>query len=171
MTRCSEFVTSVCCASVLPHDGRAVWLASRTVPRHDGLTLVGDADRGDRLAADLLDHRIQGRDRGAPDFVDVVFDPAGLGIVLSEFTVRRDRGGVVGEDGSAAHACGSGVEGDHTFGHARRIVSAVGSSWPEGGYRHQRFDWSARPTAVWHSHHQQDHHRLMRMTLVASASL
>ncbi len=36
-------------AAVLPHDGPVERFARAPVPRHDGLTLVGDADGGDGL--------------------------------------------------------------------------------------------------------------------------
>ena len=69
----------------------AVGLAGASVPRHDRLALVGDADRGDVVGADravdLGDDLAQRRQHRLPDLDGVVLDPARLGEVLGELAV------------------------------------------------------------------------------------
>ena len=101
-------------AAVLPDDRAGAGRAGAPVPDDDRLALVGDADRGDRLAggvqlADDLGQRLAG---DAPDVVGVVLDPARLREVLRELAVRtRPRHAVV-VDREGAHAGGARVDRD-----------------------------------------------------------
>ena len=57
------------------------------VPQHRRLTLVGDADRGDRAVGGGGRFAAR-RDNAPPDLLRVVLDPAGLRIMLGEFDLR-----------------------------------------------------------------------------------
>ena len=59
------------------------------VDRHHGLTLIGDANGGNRFA-DSRAHRLQCGAHGLPDFLGVMLDPAGLRIVLCELAIVGD---------------------------------------------------------------------------------
>src|SRR5260370_1298685 len=68
-------------AAVLPDDGIVDRLAGGAVPDDGGLTLIGDANAGQRAGLELgLSQRAAADfDRGRPDLVRVVFDPTGPG--------------------------------------------------------------------------------------------
>ena len=74
-------------AAILPDDGVGDRLAGGALPQHRRFALVGDTDRGDvgkpRLRS-AHDFRDGGLLRG-PDFLRVVFHPAGLREMLREF--------------------------------------------------------------------------------------
>jgi hypothetical protein len=91
----AQFVASCCGAPVLPDDGIGHGLAGGAVPQHRGLALVGDAygqlaraGNGAQLLERLLRHGTLRR----PDFVRVVFHPAGLGENLAKLLLRRCHG-------------------------------------------------------------------------------
>jgi hypothetical protein len=76
---------------VLPDDRGRDRRPGRAVPEQCRLALVGDADRGDLGGVDRIVAQYLARDRKLrlPDFHRVVFDPAGLGIVLAMLLLRR----------------------------------------------------------------------------------
>ena len=84
-------------AAVLPDDRAMDRRAGLAVPDQRRLALVGDADRRQlgRANAGLGQRLAAGRQRRAPDVFGVVLDPAGSGIMLGEFLLRR------GDDRSA----------------------------------------------------------------------
>ena len=100
-------------APVLPHDRPVERTAGASVPHHRRLSLVGDADRRQRLV-ELADEVGQGGvDRGQ-DVVGLVLDPARLREVLGELAVgpAGRPAGLVDREGP--HAGGAGVDGhDH----------------------------------------------------------
>jgi hypothetical protein len=104
-------------APVLPHDRVRDRLARFAIPDDRGLTLIGDADRGDvrRVEPRALDRlRRDGRLR-RPDLLRVVLDPSGLRIDLPELLLRHrhDGTGVVEDDG--ARAGGALIESEEVF--------------------------------------------------------
>jgi hypothetical protein len=62
------------------------WSTAASIECHDGLSLVGDADGGNR-SIELSAHGLQRGTHRLPDFFCVVFDPAGLRVVLRELAV------------------------------------------------------------------------------------
>src|SRR6185437_661709 len=64
--------------SVLPHDCVVDWLAGAAIPHHRRLTLVGDAQGGDRIgtAANLAEGAVHYLATALPDFVGVVLYPS-----------------------------------------------------------------------------------------------
>ena len=128
-------------AAVLPDDGPVQRPSRRAVERHEGLTLVGDADGGDGAArrgqatADLG----QGGPYGLPDLGGIVFHPARAGEVLRQLPVGDvgDPGLLV--DGQGADAGRTRIDGDHDPPHGvptltlSPISGAVeGPSWGSG---------------------------------------
>lgn len=102
-------------AAVLPHDGALKGATSGAIPRHDGLSLVRNANGRDGLveglkrAAEITEHRVDGR----PNLFGIVFYPTGLGEVLVEFLIRgRDWQSAVVK-GNGPNASSSGIDGDH----------------------------------------------------------
>ena len=106
---------------ILPDDRAMHRLAGLAVPDDDGLALVGDAERRDigRPDPGLANRGATGGDDGAPDFLGIMLDPAGLRKILRQFLLRDAdhlhrpvedegprRGGslVYGEDVGGAHA-------------------------------------------------------------------
>src|SRR5204862_6359299 len=97
---------------VLPNDGAVQRPARRPVPHHRRLALVGDAYRGDLLAARARApqrpaHHIL---RPLPDLLRVVLDPAGLGPVLCVFLLRHAGDGSFVVEQDAAGAGGSLID-------------------------------------------------------------
>ena len=105
-------------AAVLPDDRLVARHAGARIPQHDGLALIGDADRGDGLIerGRELGERAENR---LPDLFSVVLDPTRLREVLGEFPIGETerRAGLV--DGERAHTGGAGVDADHDS-HTRR---------------------------------------------------
>ena len=85
-----QLLAAVGGAAVLPDDGVVDRLAGAAVPHHRGLALVGDADAGQRLGVELgLGQRAAADlDRGRPDLLGVVLDPAGLRKDLRQLLLR-----------------------------------------------------------------------------------
>jgi hypothetical protein len=75
--------------------------------------LVGDADRGDRLAANLADDIDERRQGDRPDLFGVVLDPARLRVDLRELLIRSRGFATVGEDRPTTYASRACVDGDH----------------------------------------------------------
>ena len=76
--------------AALPHDRVTDRLTRRLIPHDGGLTLVGDADRGDLIIgrADLAHRLTRDAQLRLPDLVRVVLDPSGLRKKLGEFLLR-----------------------------------------------------------------------------------
>src|SRR5919112_3759237 len=95
MTFALESSADISGAAILPDDGAMNSLAGGAVPHDSGLALIGDADRGDILCCQIgfLQCLAAGRDRGAPDVVGLVLDPARRRKMLREFSLSdcRDR--------------------------------------------------------------------------------
>src|SRR5690242_6473538 len=87
----SQFRASICRTAILPDDCAMNGLSRRAVPDRGRLALVGNADRCDVgwFQLRLFDRRARRLDDASPDFLRVVFHPAGLGIELLEFLLRR----------------------------------------------------------------------------------
>jgi hypothetical protein len=82
----SEFCTAISSATVLPHNCRAIRLASFSTPGDDCLALVGYADRNDWLIQ-LTDDLLQSRQYCLPYFVGIMLNPTRLRKVLREFAI------------------------------------------------------------------------------------
>ena len=83
------------------------------VPEHDGLALVGDADRGrrrDALVLGLGQGAAHGCERRRPDLLRLVLDPAVGGEVLRELLVPARRHPAVVGDQQRGDARGAGVD-------------------------------------------------------------
>ncbi len=111
---------------VLPHDGVVDRLAGGAIP-HDGcFALICDADAGQCLGIELgLGQRAATHfDRGRPDLLRIVLDPARLGEDLRQFLLRRgDRtSGHVEDDGAGAGR--ALVDGEDVLGSHRVFVDA-----------------------------------------------
>ena len=108
-------------APVLPDDGAMHRPARGPLPQHDGLALVGDADRGDRggvqpgpgerLAADVL--------RVPPDGLGIVLDPAVLRIVLLELALGAGDRLARPVEHDRPSAGGALIDRQDVFGHPR----------------------------------------------------
>ena len=96
----SEIGTDFGGAPVLPDDGVIDRFAGLTVPDDGGLALVGDADGGDLAGG--LDRLAAGRQRGVPEVLRIVFNPAALRKMLGELLLRRghERQGVIKHHGA-----------------------------------------------------------------------
>ena len=80
---------NVGCPAVLPDDGGRDWLTGLPIPDHRGFTLIGDADGGQLTCQDffLCQYLLSDGELSRPDFVGVMFHPAGLGEMLGEFAL------------------------------------------------------------------------------------
>ena len=120
VTLCLELRADVRRAAILPDDGAMYRTAGGAIPHHRGLALIGDADGGDVRRRDVgLLHRLAaGRERGLPDIVGLVFDPARRREVLREFLLgdRGDRG--VGAKHDGARRCGALINREDMRRHA-----------------------------------------------------
>ena len=97
----NEFFGDVGAAAVLPDNRGTNGDTRLPVPHDRGFALIGDAERADivfcqtRTAQSCADHLAGGE----PDFLGVVFNPAGLREALCEFGGRRsDRAAIFSED-------------------------------------------------------------------------
>ena len=91
-------------AAILPDDRVADRLAGFAIPDDGGLALVGDADGGDVGGGEPGLLECVGGDSGlrGPDFIRVVFDPAGLREELAKLLLGDgDDGALVVEDDGA----------------------------------------------------------------------
>ena len=86
-----QLVLHVRGSAALPDDGMVDRLAGLTIPHDNSFSLVCDADRRDVLigGTDLLHSRTCDRKLRLPDFICVVFDPAGSREILCEFLLRH----------------------------------------------------------------------------------
>jgi hypothetical protein len=105
-------------AAVLPDDGVVHRLAGGAVPHHRGLALVGDADAGDAAGIEpgLGQRATAYFNRGPPDLLGVVLDPAGLGKDLRQFLLCRRGWPARGIEDNGARAGGALVDGQYVFG-------------------------------------------------------
>lgn len=106
-----ELLADFGAAAALPDDGVVDRPAGGLVPDHGGFALVGDADGGDLVMVQAglrqgLDHH---RALGGEDFHRVVFDPAGLRVMLGEFAL------------GGAHDVGVAIENDRA-GAGRTLI-------------------------------------------------
>ncbi|MCY1180811.1 hypothetical protein D9M73_212800 [compost metagenome] len=109
-----ELLADLGAAPTLPDDRVVDRAAGVLVPDHGGLTLVGDADGRDLIVMQAglrqgFDHH---RALGGEDFHRVMFDPAGLRIMLRELALggANHIGVAVENDGSRTG--GALVQGD-----------------------------------------------------------
>ena len=81
--------TGLCRAAALPDNGMIEGFGCPAVPYDSGLTLIGNADGCNGLGINaglchcLTDNSID----AVPDLLGIMFNPAGLGIILLEFLV------------------------------------------------------------------------------------
>lgn len=81
-------------AAVLPDDRPVDGFASGPIPDYHGFALIGDADTGDsdRANAALCDGVPGGGQHVLPYVLGIMFDPAGLRVMLGKFSLcSRDR--------------------------------------------------------------------------------
>ena len=78
-------------APVLPHDGIGERLAGGALPHDRRLALIGDADRCDRLRANVLERGAPRLEHRLPDLLGIVLDFARSGIDLGQRNLRRVR--------------------------------------------------------------------------------
>ena len=74
MARLFQLLAECRTPAILPDDGIVQRLARCPVPQHGRLALIGDADGGD--IGNLGQHLAADGQRGAPDLLGIVFDPA-----------------------------------------------------------------------------------------------
>ena len=122
-------------APVLPDNRPVQRPAAPAVPEDRGLPLVGDPDRGDPVRADFSAAEGFGDDvqRGGPDLVRVMLDPAGPGVMLPELLVRLrgDAAGLGIED--RAGAGGPLVDRENVGGYFRASTRARPNSSAASG--------------------------------------
>ena len=113
-----QLVAALGGAAVLPDDGVVDRLAGAAVPHDRGLALVGDADAGQRLGVELRlgERAAADLDRGRPDLLGVVLDPARLGEDLRQFLLRRRHRPARGIEHDGAGAGGALVDGEDVLG-------------------------------------------------------
>ena len=126
-----EFVTRLAqlCADpggppVLPDDGAPRRRQRRRIPDDCRLPLVGDAQGGDRLRilaagnfhGGPIESLTAGGQRGLPDVLRQVLDPAGMGIVLAKLLVTAGGNGSVGAHHERSHSRCSSVNRKDTHG-------------------------------------------------------
>ena len=97
--------------------------AAVALPNHCGLALIGDSDRRNfrRFGAGRRQSALDHRDRGPPNFLRIVLDPAIVRKILSEFLlIDGDRLAFPVKQDCAA-ACGALVDGQDIglVGHGR----------------------------------------------------
>jgi len=90
-------------AAVLPDDRARQWLARVAVPDHDGLTLVGDADRIGLHSAHRDGFARRG-ERALEDFIGVVLDPSRRWIVLGDLLISAPGDATVRADHQRSRA-------------------------------------------------------------------
>src|ERR1700749_3766658 len=97
---------------VLPDDRVVDWMTGFTIPDNGGLTLVGNADSGNRRAIQARTRDGLGGDPclGRPDFLRVVLDPTRLRINLSKFLLRHRHYIALAVEHHRARTCGALVE-------------------------------------------------------------
>ena len=133
-------------APVLPDEGPVQGPTGPPVPHDRRLALVGDADRGDGLAVEMVDQfgeRVLG---GRPDVGGIVLDQPGRREVLGELAVGVTGGRAVGPHREAAHAGRSGVDGDD-HGHRPDVRGASGGRARRGGPSAICWSVCARPAS------------------------
>jgi hypothetical protein len=123
-------------ATVLPDDGTVERSPRRSVEGDEGLALIGDAQRGDRVAP-LGQAGAQlgqgGQDR-VPDFTGVVLDPAGAREVLGQLPVRQVNHPGLRVDGERTDPGRAGIDGDDDPGHGLPTLTFAAIRRPEGGF-------------------------------------
>jgi hypothetical protein len=109
----------------VPHDRLVDRLAGGAVPDDDGFALIGNADGLD-VAAVFLGDIAQGLLGVTPDILDIVFDPAGFGIVLREFLAGGLAWLALAVEAHRAGRGGALIECNQDFlGHCWVLVSSV----------------------------------------------
>src|SRR5690606_20632927 len=121
-----EFAAARRRAPVLPDDGIVDRPAAVPLPHQRGLALVGDADGGDvgGVAANGLAAHCQ---RGGPDFLRVVLDPAVGRVDLAELAL-----GGAPRVSTGVEDDGAGTRGSLVDGQKQRFVHGASES-PAGG--------------------------------------
>ena len=107
-------------AAVLPDDRRGERPAGTTVPRQDGLTLVGQGDRRDGYSG-FVERPAAGVDHGGVESFGVLLDPAARQVIGAQCDLGNgDRlPGFVDDDGLGAR--GALVDGQHV-GHGAVLL-------------------------------------------------
>ena len=134
-------VAHTCGAAVLPYDGVMYRLAGAAVPDDGRFPLIRDADGGYvggrqvRFRQHVGGHACLGR----PDFLRVVFDPAGLREDLPEFALRDAPDGAAMVEKNGARTGCALIEGEDVswIGHGRGlyICVCIETLCGEGGIR------------------------------------
>ena len=115
-------------APVLPHDRGVYGRPALPIPHHCGLALVGDPDRGHRSRR--VERLAAHRQRGLPDLLRVVLDPARPRVVLGELALGDSTdvaAACIEDDGPAAG--GALVDGEdarfaaHRAAHPLTVVA------------------------------------------------
>ena len=91
MTVRNQLVHDARCAPALPHDSVVHRLSGRPVPHDGGLSLIGDADTGNRAQGDLspVERLSQGGALGDEDVLGSVLNPSRLRVYLFELQLTR----------------------------------------------------------------------------------
>ena len=128
---CFQLLAHVGGAAVLPNDGTVGRFERLPIPKHEGLALVGDADRA-HVGARCRVQRFSGNPaRHIPDFHGVVLDPPGLREILGELGVRPAEHRPVLSDDEAGRTGGALVDGQNgwnahrSLGSTRRAAARV----------------------------------------------
>ncbi|MNO71877.1 hypothetical protein D3C76_628050 [compost metagenome] len=158
-----ELLADFGAASALPDDGVVDRAAGVLVPDHGGFTLVGDADGRDLVVVQSrlrqgFDHH---RTLGGEDFHRVMFDPAGLRIMLRELALGgADHVGVAIEN-DRARAGRTLIEGNDVvlvlsvghvdcLGRNRGVKPGARAKWAGSRTKGIKRFWACRQWLVLH---------------------
>ena len=123
-------------APVLPDDGAVQGLARGAVPQQGGFALVGDTDGTDLgwRQAGAFDGGARGTCDGGPQISGVMFDPAGLGVVLGEFLLSRGNHaqGSVKDNGAAG---GGALINGKDMGHCASVGQGLDQEFSENSWQ------------------------------------
>ena len=132
-----DLIAEVGGPAVLPDDRVMNGAAGLAVPDDGCFALVGDADCLDVCCGELgvAQHGLHDIALALPDFIGIVFDPAGFGEILAEFSLsdaqhlpvateknRSATGGSLIESEDTGHKHLRGNSLGKTFGRARRAL-------------------------------------------------
>ena len=113
---CADFFAERSCSATLPDDGIAERFTGGAAPCDGGFALVGDADCGNILRANIVYDGIQHIALNSKYFARIMFDPATLRKVLREGLLVGCDGCEIFVEGDGTAARCPGIDGDEDGG-------------------------------------------------------